>query len=172
MAIDITTLNDSQRKAVTHREEPVMILAGAGTGKTTVITNRIAWLIAEGKAKPEEVLAVVGHRLLPLGYTQLWIHTFHAFCQRVLEDHALAIGLPNKFILLDTTAVWLLMRRHLDRFDLDYYKPLSNPTRFIHAMIQHQKKRNYSKKLLKVLKLREKLNLISKSLLNVYWMTT
>lgn len=149
MAVETSQLNSSQREAVTHGDGPLLLVAGAGTGKTTVITNRIAWLIAEGKAKPEELLAVTFtekaaaemqervDRLLPLGYADLWIHTFHAFCQRILTDHALDIGVPNEFKVLDTTAAWLLVRENLSRFDLDYYKPLGNPTRFIHALIQH-----------------------------------
>ena len=149
MAVDLSKLNAAQREAATHRDGPVLLVAGAGTGKTTVVTNRIAWLIAEGIAKPEEILAVTFtekaaaemeervDKLLPLGYADLWIHTFHAFCQRVLADHALDIGVPNEFKVFDTTAAWLLVRENLNRFDLDYYRPLGNPTKFIHALLQH-----------------------------------
>lgn len=149
MSVDISKLNTAQKEAVTHGEGPVLLVAGAGTGKTTVVTNRIAWLIQEGKAKPEEILAVTFtekaaaemeervDQLLPLGYTDLWIHTFHAFCQRVLQQHALDIGLPTDCTVLDQTAVWILVRENLDTFDLDYYKPLGNPTRFIHSLVTH-----------------------------------
>src|SRR3990167_5302956 len=100
-------LNDQQKAAVTHGEGPLLIVAGAGTGKTTVITRRIAWLIEQGKAKPEEILALTFtdkaacemeervDRLLPLGYVNVWISTFHAFGERVLRDYGLEIGLPN-----------------------------------------------------------------------------
>ncbi|MBI4090399.1 MAG: ATP-dependent helicase [Candidatus Komeilibacteria bacterium] len=149
MSVDISKLNTAQKEAVTHGEGPALLVAGAGTGKTTVVTNRIAWLIQEGKAKPEEILAVTFtekaaaemeervDQLLPLGYTDLWIHTFHAFCQRVLQQHALDIGLPTDCTVFDQTAVWILMRENLDRFELDYYKPLGNPTRFIHGLVTH-----------------------------------
>ena len=80
-------LNDEQRQAVTHGEGPLLIVAGAGTGKTTVITRRIAWLIEQKKCKPEEILALTFtdkaagemeervDRLLPYGYVNLWIST-------------------------------------------------------------------------------------------------
>lgn len=142
-------LNDEQRRAVTHGGGPLLIVAGAGTGKTTVITRRIAWLIREGLCKPEEILALTFtdkaagemeervDRLLPYGYVSLWISTFHSFCERILKKHALEIGLPNDFTLLDTTASWLLVRKNLDRFNLATYRPLGNPTKFIHALLTH-----------------------------------
>jgi len=142
-------LNDEQTQAVTHGEGPLLIVAGAGTGKTTVVTRRIAWLIEQGKCKPEEILALTFtekaagemeervDRLLPYGYVNLWISTFHSFCQRMLERHGLDIGIPNAFKLLDTTASWLLVRKNFDRFQLDYYRPLGNPTKFIHALLRH-----------------------------------
>ncbi|MEK7122941.1 MAG: UvrD-helicase domain-containing protein, partial [Patescibacteria group bacterium] len=145
----LTDLNDEQKQAVIHGEGPLLIVAGAGTGKTTVITRRIAWLILSGTCKPEEVLALTFtekaagemeervDRLMPYGYVNLWISTFHAFCQRMLERHGLDIGIPNTFMLLDTTASWLLVRRNLDRFDLHYYRPRGYPTKFIHALLQH-----------------------------------
>lgn len=142
-------LNEEQRRAVTHSDGPLLIVAGAGTGKTTVITQRIAWLIEQGLCKPEEVLALTFtdkaagemeervDRLLPYGYVNLWISTFHSFCERILKRHAFDIGLPNEFTLLDQTASWLLMKKHFDRFELEYYRPLGNPTKFMHALIKH-----------------------------------
>ena len=132
-----------------YEKGPLLIVAGAGTGKTTVITQRIAYLIDKGLAKPEEILAVTFtdkaageleervDRLLPLGYVDLWVSTFHAFCERILRDHALDIGLPADFKVLNPTSGWLLIRQNLDKFDLDYYKPLGNPTKFIQALISH-----------------------------------
>lgn len=147
--INIENLNKEQKQAVLHENGPLLIVAGAGTGKTTVITQRIACLIEKKLAKPEEILAVTFtdkaagemeervDRLLPFGYTDLWISTFHSFCERVLKDHALDIGLPNDFKLLDQTGAWLLIRQNLDKFDFNYYRSLGNPTRFIHALINH-----------------------------------
>ncbi|MDP2656698.1 MAG: ATP-dependent DNA helicase [bacterium] len=145
----LSDLNEAQKSAVTAGEGPFLIIAGAGTGKTTVITRRIAWLILEKNIKPEDILALTFtekaagemeerlDRLLPYGYVQLWISTFHAFCERIIRQHALDIGLPGDVRLLDQTALWLLMRRNLHRFNLEYYRPLGNPTKFLHSLIQH-----------------------------------
>lgn len=142
-------LNQAQLEAVRHDQGPLMIIAGAGTGKTTVITHRIAYLIEQQKAKPEEILALTFtekaaaemeervDRLLPIGYLDLWISTFHSFCERILKAHALDIGIPNDFKLLNQTDAWLLVRQNFDRFNLDYYRPAGNPTKFIHALLQH-----------------------------------
>ncbi|PIS39625.1 MAG: CRISPR-associated protein Cas4 [Candidatus Nealsonbacteria bacterium CG08_land_8_20_14_0_20_38_20] len=159
MELDLKKLNKEQKEAVVHGQGPLLIVAGAGTGKTTVITQRIAYLIEKGakpasaesygEVKPEEILAVTFtdkaaeemeervDKLLPYGYVDLWISTFHAFCERILKDNGLDIGLPNDFKILDNTAGWLLVYRNLDKFKLDYYKPLGNPTKFIQFLISH-----------------------------------
>jgi DNA helicase-2/ATP-dependent DNA helicase PcrA len=149
MTLDLEKLNKEQKEAVLHVKGPLLIVAGAGTGKTTVITQRIVNLIEKGLAKPEEILAVTFtekaafemeervDKLLDFGYMDLWISTFHSFCERVLRENALDIGLPNDFKILDNTAGWLLARQNLDKFDLDYYKALGNPTKFIQALISH-----------------------------------
>jgi len=149
MPLDLSYLNIAQKKAVQHDQGPVILIAGAGTGKTTVITQRIAYLIEQGKAQPDEILAVTFtekaatemmervDQLLPLGYSELWIHTFHGFADKVLKDYALDIGLSNDFKVLDKTAAWMLVRENLNKFKLDYYKPLGSPTRFIHALLDH-----------------------------------
>ncbi|MFA4818536.1 MAG: ATP-dependent DNA helicase [Patescibacteria group bacterium] len=142
-------LNVEQREAVTHGAGPLLIVAGAGTGKTTVITKRVAWLIEQKLAEPEQILALTFtdkaatemeervDKLLPMGYVNTWISTFHSFGERILKDYALEIGLPNDFRVLTQTEQWMLVRHNLDRFKLDYYRPLGNPTKFIHALIQH-----------------------------------
>ncbi|MFA6130737.1 MAG: ATP-dependent DNA helicase [Patescibacteria group bacterium] len=142
-------LNPEQLAAVTHGTGPLMIIAGAGTGKTTVITQRIAWLIEQGKAKPDQILALTFTEkaatemeervdmLLPLGYVDLWISTFHAFCERILREHALDIGLPPEFTLVDEIDALLLARKNFSRFSLDYYRPRGNPTRYLKAILSH-----------------------------------
>src|SRR5260370_41456809 len=92
-------LNDAQREAVTHDAGPLLIIAGAGTGKTTVITRRIAWLIAQKKARPEEILALTFtdkaaaemeervDQLVPYGYADVEVSTRHAFGDRHLGEH-------------------------------------------------------------------------------------
>ncbi|MBU0670584.1 ATP-dependent helicase, partial [Patescibacteria group bacterium] len=142
-------LNKEQKEAVIHEGGPLLIVAGAGTGKTTVITRRIAWLLQEKEVSADEILALTFtdkaagemeervEALLPLGYFDLWISTFHSFGQKILEEHALDIGLPNNFKLLSETEQWLLIRENIDKFELDYYKPKSNPTKFIEALVRH-----------------------------------
>jgi len=142
-------LNLQQKKAVEFQEGPLLIVAGAGTGKTTVITERINWLITKKNLQPGEILALTFteksaaemeervDKALPYGYVDLWISTFHAFAQRILEQHGLEIGLTTDFKLVDQTGQWLLIRNNLDQFDLDYYRPLGNPTKFIHALVKH-----------------------------------
>ncbi|MDD5109798.1 MAG: UvrD-helicase domain-containing protein [Patescibacteria group bacterium] len=150
MATDLlANLNDAQRAAVTHGDGPLLIVAGAGTGKTTVVTSRIAWLITQGKAEVSEVLALTFtdkaagemeervDRLVPYGTVDLWVSTFHSFCQRILSAHALDIGIPGNIRLLNTTQQWLLVREHLDKFQLKHYRPLGNPTKFVHALLAH-----------------------------------
>lgn len=149
MANLLENLNDAQRAAVTHGSGPLLIVAGAGTGKTTVIVNRIAWLIEQGLAKPEEILALTFtdktanemveriDRLLPLGYYDLWVSTFHAFGERMLRAHGLDIGLPHDFKVLSATDQWVLLRKNLARLDLKHYRPLGNPTKFIAALLDH-----------------------------------
>src|SRR3989339_320549 len=142
-------LNAEQHEAVIHNTGPLLIIAGAGTGKTTVITRRIAYLIQQGLAKPEEILALTFTEkaagemedrigtLLPSGYFDLWVSTFHAFGEHILKDHALDIGLSNDFRLLSDIEQRLLLREHIDEFDLNYYRPKGNPTKFIQALISH-----------------------------------
>lgn len=149
MADLLENLNAEQLQAVTHQSGPLLIVAGAGTGKTTVITRRIAWLIQQKLAKPEEILALTFTEkaasemeervdlLMPLGYVDFWISTFHAFCERILKQHALEIGLSSDFKLLDDTQQWILVHKNLDKFKLDHYRPLGNPSKFISALLQH-----------------------------------
>lgn len=142
-------LNENQEKAVEHTGGPLLIVAGAGTGKTTVITQKIAYLINELKVEPEHILAMTFtdkaagemdervSQLVDIGYADLHISTFHAFCQRLLEEYALDIGLPNRFRVLEQTDTWLLVREHIYEFDLNYYRPLGNPSAHIHELIRH-----------------------------------
>lgn len=145
----LSNLNKEQLAAVKHIEGPLLIVAGAGTGKTTVITRRIAYLIENKLAKPEEILALTFTEkaatemvervdlLLPLGYVDTWISTFHSFCERILKNHALDIGLPNDFELLDDTRQWILIHDNFEKFNLNYYRPLGNPNKFISALLSH-----------------------------------
>ncbi len=141
-------LNKEQLEAVTHKEGPLLIIAGAGTGKTTVITRRIAWLLSEGLAKTDEILALtftdkaareMQERvdiLVPYGYTDIWISTFHAFGDRLLRENAIIAGLNPDFKVLTLPEAAVFFREHLFEFALSYYRPLSDPTRFIEALVE------------------------------------
>jgi DNA helicase-2/ATP-dependent DNA helicase PcrA len=142
-------LNKQQLQAVNHGEGPLLIIAGAGTGKTTVITERIKRLISEGKAESSQILALtftekaakeMEERIdvaLPYGYTQMWVMTFHSFCDRILRDEGIHIGLsPDYRLIMDTDIVSLLQKKLFD-LNLDYFRPLGNPHKFISGMVQH-----------------------------------
>jgi DNA helicase-2/ATP-dependent DNA helicase PcrA len=143
------SLNSEQQKAATHDAGPLLIVAGAGTGKTTVLIERLNYLIKNNLARPEEILIVTfteksaaemeerADKILPYGYVDLWINTFHGFCERILRDHGLDIGLSPAFKLLSQTEQWILIKKNLDKFNLDYYRPLGNPIKFIHELIKH-----------------------------------
>jgi len=142
-------LNPQQKEAVEYQKGPLLIIAGAGTGKTTVITERIKWLITKKGLSPSQILALTFtdkaakemeervDQALPLGYSQLWISTFHSFCDRVLRDEAFNIGLNPNFKLMTEAETILFLRRHLFDFNLKYFRPLSNPDKFLGGMIDH-----------------------------------
>jgi DNA helicase II / ATP-dependent DNA helicase PcrA len=108
-------LNPEQRAAVLHRDGPLLILAGAGSGKTRVITFRIAYLIGDGHARPDEVLAVtftnkaaqeMRERVESLIGTEaggVWLSTFHSLCARLLRREAPKIGLSRDFVIYDSS---------------------------------------------------------------------
>ena len=139
-------LNADQLRAVTHGDGPLLVVAGAGTGKTQVITRRIAWLIASRRARPSEILALTFtdkaademslrvDQLVPYGYTDTRISTFHAFGDRLIREYALELGLPPDVRVLTRAEVVIFLREHLYAFDLDAYRPLGNPTRFLSAL--------------------------------------
>jgi DNA helicase-2/ATP-dependent DNA helicase PcrA len=139
-------LNVEQRRAVCHDEGPLLVVAGAGTGKTEVITRRIAWLIATRRARPSEILALTFtdkaaeamqarvDQLVPYGYTDAGISTFHAFGDRIVREFALELGLPTDTRVLTRPEVVIFLRERLFRFDLDEYRPLGDPNRFLGAL--------------------------------------
>jgi len=142
-------LNKEQVEAATHIGGPLMIVAGAGTGKTTMISHRIAWLVEQGHAKPENILALTFTEkaagemeervdmLLPYGYIDLQISTFHSFCETLLRDYGAEIGLTRDFKMLTELDSWLLTRREFERFQLEYYRPLGNPTKYLKGLLTH-----------------------------------
>lgn len=142
-------LNKEQIEAIEHGEGPLLIIAGAGTGKTTVITERIKYLITQKNISPSEILALTFtekaaremetrvDEALPLGYANMWISTFHSFGDRILRDEALNIGLDPRYRLMTEAESVQLFRKNLFKFDLKYFRPLGNATKFIDGMLQH-----------------------------------
>src|SRR5499427_5699474 len=142
-------LNQAQREAVTHEAGPLLIIAGAGAGKTTVITRRIAWLIATRRARPSEILALTFtdkaaaemeervDTLVPYGYADVEISTFHAFGDRLLRENALELGLTPEFRVLSRAEQVIFLRDHLFELPLSHYRPLGDPTRHLQAIISH-----------------------------------
>lgn len=140
-------LNSEQREAIEHKDGPLLIIAGAGTGKTLVITHRIAHLINTKLARPSEILALTFtekaaremeervDRLVPYGYTDMWISTFHAFGDRVLREHGLEMGLTTDFRVLSRPEQVIFFREHLFEFPLKIYRPLGNPLKHIEALL-------------------------------------
>ncbi len=140
-------LNAPQAAAVTHETGPLLIIAGAGTGKTTVITRRIAYLIATRAARPSEVLALTFtdkaaaemeervDTLVPYGYADVQIATFHAFGDRLIKENALELGLTPDFRVLTRAEQIIFLRDHLFEFPLKHYRPLGDPTRHLHAIL-------------------------------------
>src|SRR3990167_3101376 len=143
----LSELNPSQKEAVTHGNDPLLIIAGAGTGKTTVITRCIAYLISSKIAKPEEILALTFtdkaasemeeriDLLIPYGYANILISTFHAFGDRILRENAIDLGISPDFRLLTKPEQIIFFREHLFEFPLKYYRPLGDPTKHIEAII-------------------------------------
>src|SRR5947209_14457070 len=136
-------LNDPQREAVTHPGGPLLILAGAGSGKTRVLTHRIAYLLATRAAHPNEILAItftnkaagemrervellVGGRI-----RTMWVMTFHAACARMLRAHADRLGYTRRFTIYDQADSRRLIKRCLDDLGID-------PRRFTPAAIGAQ----------------------------------
>src|ERR1035437_8902922 len=142
----LTGLNVEQRRAVCHGDGPLLVVAGAGSGKTQVITRRIAWLIATRRARPSEILALTFtdkaademqtrvDQLVPYGSTDPAVSTFHAFGDRLVREFALELGLPTDLRVLSRPEVVIFMRERLFEFELDEYRPLGDPTRFLGAL--------------------------------------
>jgi DNA helicase II / ATP-dependent DNA helicase PcrA len=136
-------LNEPQREAVTHGEGPLLILAGAGSGKTRVLAHRIAFLIYTDQAQAGEILAITFtnkaasemrervERLLGRGTRGMWLMTFHAACARILRAEAERLGYTRQFTIYDQADARRLTKRSADAVGVD-------PKRFTPAAIHNQ----------------------------------
>ena len=136
-------LNEPQREAVTHGEGPLLILAGAGSGKTRVLTHRIAHLIYSDQAQPNEILAITFtnkaakemagrvERLLGRATRGMWLMTFHAACARILRVEAERLGYTRQFTIYDQADARRLTKRCADAIGVD-------PKRYTPAALHNQ----------------------------------
>ncbi len=127
----LTGLNERQHEAVTLPHQSALILAGAGSGKTRVLTTRIAWLIQTGQASPAGLLAVTFTNkaakemlarissMLPINTRGMWVGTFHGLCNRLLRAHHRDAGLPQTFQILDSQDQLALVKRLLKAANVD-----------------------------------------------------
>jgi DNA helicase-2/ATP-dependent DNA helicase PcrA len=143
----LDALNPEQREAVQHIKGPLLILAGAGSGKTRVITSRIAFLVGDGHAQPNEVLAVTFtnkaaeemrgrvEALLGTDCGRMWVSTFHSLCARLLRREAPAIGLSRDFVIYDSSDQLTVVKQVMKDLHIDdsVVQPRAALSRISHA---------------------------------------
>jgi DNA helicase-2/ATP-dependent DNA helicase PcrA len=141
-------LNEPQREAVTHGEGPLLIIAGAGSGKTRVLTHRIAFLLGTGQAQSGEILAITFtnkaaqemrgrvESLLGRGTRGMWLLTFHSACARILRSEAGRLGYTRQFTIYDQADARRLVKRCMDELGID---PKRYTAAAIHGQISNAK---------------------------------
>src|ERR671938_2164781 len=143
----LATLNPEQRDAVLHVNGPLLILAGAGSGKTRVITSRVAYLVGDGHAEPDQVLAVTFtnkaaeemrarvEALLGADCSRMWVSTFHSLCARLLRREAPAIGLSRDFVIYDSSDQLTVVKQAMKALHIDdsFVQPRAALSRISHA---------------------------------------
>src|SRR3989338_7610562 len=139
-------LTPAQREAIVHEGGPLLIIAGAGTGKTTVITRRIAWLISTKRARSQDILALTFtdkasaqmqervDLLVPYGYADIALRTFHAFGDELIREHAFRLGLSPDVRVLSKAEQLVFLRQHVFGLGLEQLRPLADPTRYLDAL--------------------------------------
>ncbi|HEX7244628.1 MAG TPA: UvrD-helicase domain-containing protein [Solirubrobacterales bacterium] len=144
----LADLNDPQREAVRHGEGPLLVLAGAGSGKTRVLTHRIAYLLATGAARPGEILAItftnkaasemrerVG-QLVGRATRAMWVTTFHSACARMLRADAEKLGYSRSFTIYDEGDSLRMLKRCMTELGVD---PKRYPSRSIRSQVSGAK---------------------------------
>jgi DNA helicase-2/ATP-dependent DNA helicase PcrA len=141
-------LNDPQREAVRHGEGPLLVLAGAGSGKTRVLTHRIAYLLATGAARPGEILAITFtnkaasemrervEKLVGRSARAMWVTTFHSACARMLRADAERLGYSRSFTIYDESDSLRMLKRCMNELGID---PKRYPPRSVRAQISGAK---------------------------------
>jgi ATP-dependent DNA helicase UvrD/PcrA len=144
----LAELNEPQRKAVRHGEGPLLVLAGAGSGKTRVLTHRIAYLLATGAARPGEILAITFtnkaasemrervEQLVGRATRAMWVTTFHSACARMLRADAERLGYSRSFTIYDESDSLRMLKRCMSELGVD---PKRYPPRSIRSQISGAK---------------------------------
>jgi ATP-dependent DNA helicase UvrD/PcrA len=144
----LAELNPPQREAVTHGEGPLLVLAGAGSGKTRVLTHRVAWLLATGRAHPNQILAItftnkaaeeMRERVASLVggvERRMWVMTFHAACARLLRIEAERLGYTSRFTIYDEADSLRMLKRCMVELEVDTKR---YPPRAVRARISDAK---------------------------------
>lgn len=139
--INLSTLNPQQREAVTCTQGPLLVLAGAGSGKTRVLTHRIAYIIQHEQVQPWRILAITFtnkaakemrerlEMLLSETMRGMWVCTFHAMCSRILREHADVLGYTSNFVVYDDSDSKRLVKTIMDDLNLDTKKLSINALR-------------------------------------------
>ncbi len=129
--MNLDRFNDKQREAILTTDGPILILAGAGSGKTTVVVNKIAYILEQGLARPYEILAITFTNkaanemkeriegLIGEAADGMWIHTFHACCMKILRRNIHLLGYGSDFVIYDTADQKTLVKRCLKELDMD-----------------------------------------------------
>jgi len=142
-------LNTEQKESINYNKGPLLIVAGAGTGKTYVIVEKIKHIIKSKLAQPENILALTFtekaaaemeervDKALPFGYFPMWISTFHSFADKILKEEAIHIGINPSYRLLTQTESVMFLNSNLYKFKLNYFRPAGNPQKFTESLYQH-----------------------------------
>ncbi|NTV52408.1 MAG: ATP-dependent helicase, partial [Candidatus Firestonebacteria bacterium] len=145
----LADLNPGQREAVLHGAGPQLVVAGAGTGKTTVLTKRVAYLVAAKVCSAKEILALTFtdkaaeemesrvDQLVPYGYTDSTLCTFHAFGERVLREQGFLLGLNPDYRVLSGPEQLVFLRERLFDLPLEKLRPLGDPTKHLAIMLSN-----------------------------------
>lgn len=129
--MNLERFNDKQREAILTTDGPILILAGAGSGKTTVVVNKIAYILEQRMARPYEILAITFtnkaanemkervEELIGEAADGMWIHTFHACCMKILRRNISLLGYESDFVIYDTADQKTLMKRCMKELNMD-----------------------------------------------------
>lgn len=141
--------NENQKKAIEYKGGPLLIIAGAGTGKTAVITARILHILQKKLATPSEILALTFTEKatsemiervdveMPLGYEEVCISTFHSFCDRILRQEAFFLGMDPNYKLMSEAESYIFFRKNIFKFPLESLRPLNAPAKFVDVIIKY-----------------------------------